>query len=391
MKILVTGAHFTPAVATIEQLRKMGDIRIVYVGRNTTLEGDRARSVESKLFPLMGIKFISITAGRLQRSLTVFTLLSLLKIPIGFFQALLILFKERPDVILSFGGYVGLPVVIIGWFFSIPVIIHEQALIPGLANKISSVFADKIAVSFSNGAFTGKKVVLTGNPLRKEIIEKSLDANINHLAPPAKPLATRGQGGRKPATVLVMGGNQGSHIINLTVEKCLVQLLKMAVVFHQTGDSKYRDFDRLEKLEGLGSLGEKYMVKKWIGEEYAKILQKADLVISRAGINTLTELAFFGKPTLLIPIPNSEQNENAKFFEDLGMARILPQSKLSPWALLENVSFMLKRLDSLKKKAGETKKVVIPDAAKRLALETVLLGIMETCGEKKPEDIRPPA
>ena len=362
MKVLVTGAHFTPAVATIEELKKLDDVEVVYVGRKTTLEGDKVSSVESKEFPEMGVKFIPIITGRLQRSLTIFTFFSLLKIPIGFLQAFFIILRERPDVILSFGGYVAVPIVIVGWLFSIPVIVHDQALISGLANKISSIFADKIAISFEKSNFKGEKVILTGLPIRRIIGEISQNVSRKRSGLP---------------TILVMGGNQGSHVINLAVEKCLDRILKIAVVYHQTGDSKYRDFERLEELGksgSLGVLGEKYIVKKWIGQEYGTILWKVDLVVSRAGINTLTELAFLGKPVLLIPIPSSEQNRNAKFFEELGLARILPQSKLSVEALLKNIVSMLKDLDYLKEKGKEAKKIFIPDAAKRLALETMLLG-----------------
>lgn len=362
MKILITGAHFTPAVATIEELKRKDGVEVVYVGRETTLEGDKTLSVESKVLPSLGVKFIPIIAGRLQRTFTVHTIPSLLKVPIGLLQALYIILSEKPDVILSFGGYVAVPVVIIGWLFSVPIIIHEQTFASGMANRICSVFADKIAVSFEMSTFKGEKVILTGLPIRRDIIGISRGVSLIH---------------RRLPIILVMGGNQGSHIINLALEGCLRELLKMAVVYHQTGDSKYRDFERLEQLEksgGLGERGERYKVKKWIGKEYGEILQEADLVISRAGVNTLTELAFLGKPALLIPISNSEQNKNAKFFEGLGLVKVLPQSKLSGETLMENVRLLLDNLNSLKEKSKEIKKVIIPDAAKRLALETVLLG-----------------
>lgn len=363
MKIIITGAHLTPAVATIEQLKKIGNPDLVYVGRKTTQEGDSTTSVESQVLPAMGVKFIPITTGRLQRDLTAFTLFSLLKIPIGFLQAFFIVLSQKPDIILSFGGYVAVPVVIVGWLFSIPVIIHEQALVPGLANRITSVFADKIAVSFTGGTFTGEKVTLTGNPIRPEIIQKSLGVKLVH--PP---------GGRKLPNILIMGGNQGSHVINLAVEQCLDRLLRVANVYHQTGDSKYKDYERLEEWGRSGKSGGEYQVKKWIDKEYGEVLQKADLVVSRAGINTLTELALAGKPALLIPIPNKEQNKNAKYFEGLGLARILPQAKLSGETLSENIGTMLKNLNHLREKAKKAEAVVIPDAAKRLALETIVLG-----------------
>lgn len=352
MKILVTGAHFTPAVATIEELKKIGRVEVVYVGRKNTQEGDKTPSVESEVLPSLGVKFIPIITGRLQRDFTVYTIPSLLKIPIGFLQALFIILTEKPDVILSFGGYVAVPVVIIGWLFSVPVIIHEQTLVSGLANKICSYFADKIAVSFEKNESKSEKVVLTGNPIRREILN----------------ILKRETKRQKLPVILIVGGNQGSHIINLAVEKCLNQLQKMALVFHQTGDSKYRDFERLHKRESAN-----YKVFKFISKDWGKILTECDLVISRAGINILTELALFGKPSLLIPISSSEQKKNAQYFGEIGFTKTLPQSNLSGETLLGNIKMMLKNLDSLKEKAKEAKKIIIPDAAKRLALETVLL------------------
>lgn len=356
MKILVTGAHFTPAYATIEQLKKITDADIVYVGRNKTLEGDETPSVESKVLPALGVKFISLFTGRLQRSFTIYTIPSLLKIPVGFIQAIFVILSEKPDVILSFGGYVSIPVIVAGWFFSIPVILHEQTLVSGLANKISSIFADKIALSFRNKDFQDEKQILTGNPIRGNILKMG-----------------RSNNRKKIPTVLIMGGNQGSHLINLTVEKILDKLTKIAFVYHISGDNKFKDFARCVN---LGNFNGRYVVKKWIGEEYGTILSKVDLVICRAGINTLTELAYLGIPALVIPIPYlylDEQNENARVFQDLGLVKMLPQSKLSADSLLDNIKSMLNNLNSLNKKAKGAKKAIIADASKRLALETLLL------------------
>lgn len=362
MKVLVTGAHFTPAVATIEELKKIAGVEVVYVGRKSTQEGDSSASVESTVLPALGVKFIGIITGRLQRAFTIHTIPSLLKIPVGLLQAFFIVLTERPDVILSFGGYVAIPTVLVGWLFSVPIIIHEQAIVSGLANKISSVFADKIAVSFTD-SFKGEKVILTGNPIRREIVRLSRGVSLAHP-----------RGGLH--TVLIMGGSQGSHAINQAMEGCLVQLTKIVRVVHISGDNKFRDFERLEEKGKLNNFGERYVVRKWIGEEYAQNLQNADLVICRAGINTLTELAFLGIPALVIPIPSHyEQNKNAKYFANLKLAKVLPQSQLSAETLLKNVKKMLKDLERLKKTAKGAKILVVTDAAKRLALETVLLKI----------------
>lgn len=357
MKILVTGAHFTPAVATITELKKNPKVEVVYVGRKTTKEGDQAQSVESQMMPEIRVRFIPITTGRLQRDFTIYTIPSLLKIPTGFLQAFFILLSEKPNVVLSFGGYVAVPVVVMAWLFSIPIIIHEQTLMPGLANRISAIFADKIAVSFNNNAFKGEKVILTGNPIRQEVIKKSLGANSN-----PSPRWNREK------RVLVIGGNQGSHIINIAIEKVLDQLLKIAKVIHQTGDSKYQDFERLSRIKNNN-----YKVFKFISQDWPEVLADADLVISRAGINSLTELAYSSKPTLLIPIPGKEQKTNAEYFSNLGLGQVLPQSELSAETLFKKIKLMLNNLSDLKEKARQAKKVVIEDAAKRLALETILL------------------
>lgn len=367
MKILLTGAHFTPAQAVIEEFQKQPDIKIVYVGRKTTQEGDKTQSIESKVLPSLGVKFIPIITGRLQRTFTIYTIPSLLKIPIGFLQALFIVLSEKPDVVLSFGGYVSVPVVIAAWLLSVPIITHEQTLVSGLANRINSIFADKVAVSFDQNLNFSKPVVLTGNPLRKSILINETDQNLdNEYLEMFKTAKTE-----KLPVVLVTGGNQGSHIINLTIEGLLDNLTKIACVIHATGDNRFRDFERLEIKKN-----NRYLVKKWIGEEWSHVLSKTNLVISRAGINTLSELAFLKKPALLIPLPHlyqDEQNKNAKYFENLGLVKILPQSKLSPKSLFESIKEMLSNLDVWNKKAKDADKVIIPDAAKRLALETILL------------------
>ena len=365
LKVLITGAHFTPAVAVIEQLKKYPDVNIVYVGRKTTQEGDSSFSQESRIIPKLGVKFIPIITGRLQRSFSVYTIPSLLKIPIGLLQALYIIFSQKPDVILSFGGYVAVPVVFSGWLFSIPILVHEQTLVSGLANNISSLFADKVALSFKSDS-NNQKYIFTGNPLREVV--KKIENNFGELREVFN-LAKK----EKLLVILITGGNQGSHIINKTIEDCLDRLTKFVYIIHVTGDNKYKDFERLEELGKSGKFGGRYLVKKWIGKEYVTILKNIDLAVSRSGINTLTELAYLGKPALVIPLNGMEQYKNAKYFEKLGLVKILPQSKLSSSSLIENIMIMLKDLTTFNSQAVKAKQAVIPDAAKRLALEVLLL------------------
>lgn len=293
MKILLTGAHFTPAVAVIEALRqRSGDkkLDLLYVGRSTTLEGDSTPSVESTVIPSIGVRFVPITTGRIQRRLSIYALVSLIKIPIGLVQGFWIVANERPDVVVSFGGYVGFPIVLAAWFLSIPVIIHEQTLVMGLANRMSSVFAKKIALSFPVKQFKDDpRVVVTGNPLRQEIVDPS--------DPPAEIKKFLDQAKHQHKKIIVVtGGNQGAHIINQTVGGALPELLKDFYIIHQTGDSQFHDYENLEEIrQGLGELGDRYYLARFIKEGWGKILESAEIVVCRAGINTLTELAYTKK------------------------------------------------------------------------------------------------
>lgn len=360
MKVLITGTHFTPAQAVISELLKNPDNSVTYVGRRYTREGDSSPSVESQVLPKMGVKFISITAGRLQRSFTRYTIPSLLKIPIGFVQSFLVVLKEKPDVVASFGGYLGVPVVFSAWLLSIPVVLHEQTLISSLANKISSWFADRVAISFpENHDFPESKTVLTGNPIRVELIDepKNVDNKIKEFVR-----------SKKLPLILVTGGNQGAHAINQVVKEDLDKLTKKYLVIHQTGDSKYKDFETLEQIKAGLEHPERYKVLKWIDvEDLSLILRHVDLAISRAGINTLQELALFKVPVIVIPIENHyEQQKNARYFSERGLSQTLPQSKLEGNSLFDLITQMLK------KKKVSSPNEIIKDAAKRVALEIEL-------------------
>lgn len=369
MKVLITGAHFTPAQAVIEELKKAAGVEVVYLGRAHTREGDRTPSAESQILPSLGVKFIPITAGRLQRSFTFYTIPSLLKIPIGFLQSLYLLLREKPDVVLSFGGYIGVPVVFSAWLLSIPIIIHEQTLVAGLANTISSWFADKVAVTFKEGQFKGGKVILTGNPLRRELV----DADEKEISPDIRQIIGVAKKESLPL-VLIVGGNQGSHKVNESVGEVLERLTESVCIVHQTGDSKFGDFEKLREEGGKLKNSQRYLVREWIHEaDLGVLLKKIKLFVSRGGMNFLLEAGYFAKPILIIPLPVQEQERNARYFQELGNARVLWQKELSGENLLKAVKDGLGNLKSLEERAKKVKEMVTPDAAQRLAWETLIL------------------
>lgn len=370
MKILVTGSHFTPAQATIEGLKNIKGIDLVYVGRSTTIEGDRSSSVESSLFSSMGVKFIPLTSGRLQRSFSRYTIISLSKIPIGFLQAFYILIREKPNLVLSFGGYTAVPIVITAWFLSVPIIIHEQTLEFGLANIISSFFAKKIAVSFDKKykVVDSKKIVLTGLPIRRGVLEpKQVSERYVKYINEAKSL--------KRNVVLITGGNQGSHIINRAVADSLKDLTPLAFYIHQTGDSGFSDFEMMDsKIKEIGCT-DNFIIQKWINEnDLGFLLANCDLAISRGGINTLVEFAMIGVPAIVIPIEDrvlKEQKENAKFFEKLKVAFPLAQSELTGVKLVKRIKVLLLNSKKIKADAKKVKNLFSKDAGKRLIVEVL--------------------
>lgn len=368
MKVLITGAHFTPAQAVIEELLQIPDIKIAYLGRKYARDDDRVLSTESQILPKLGIKFIPIVAGKLNRFLSLNTIFSIFLIPVGFFQSFYFLLKEQPELIISFGGFTGLPVVISGWLLSIPVIVHEQGLRMGIANYISGIFADIIAVSFNDFKvpllINNKKVIVTGNPIRKEILDnKPLpEKDIKHFIEAAKK--------SRKALILVTAGSQGSHKINLTLEDKLPELTKTAAIIHQTGESKYDDFSNLKKSES-----QDYLVEKWIdAKSLSYILNNVNLVICRAGINTLIELAIKSAPALIVPIPlGSEQITNARYFARLGLGMVIFDEKLTPEILILKIKELLNKNLIMKNSAKNAQKSLLMGAEKRLVQEILLL------------------
>lgn len=273
--------------------------------------------------------------GKIQTVFTKSSVSDLVKIPFGFVKSLLILVKIKPDLTLSFGGSSGSLISFASYLFGIPVIIHEQTASVGRGNKITSHFAKKIAISreSSRSFFPEKKVVVTGNPVNRDIL----------LLGKVKP---RGE----VKTIFVTGGSRGSERINEALVKILPQLTKKYKVIHQAGERHAHKYGVYGKID------------------MPKALKNADIVIGRAGANTVAELIAAKKPSILIPIPWSymdEQTKNAEFARNVGVARILPQSELTPQRLEIEIENLVRDYPKIIEKI---KNVVSPDvdASKKL-------------------------
>jgi len=331
MRVVIIGGHFSPALALIEEL-KGHDIFVV--GRRYTFEGDKTESYEYKVCEGRHIPFIELRTGRLQRKFTRHTIPSLLRTSYGYFQALSILKQLRPEVVVGFGGYLSLPVCFAAKQLNIPIIIHEQTLGAGLANRFISRFATKVCISYqqSKKYFPQKKVVVTGNPLRSEVFTEIDRIDIDRT----KPL------------LYVTGGSGGSHAINLLIDAALDTLLSSYSIIHQTGDSSFGDYERLSQQRiKLGETYKKrYVVQKFISlEEIGWVLRHADVVIGRSGINTTSELLALQKKCILIPLPYGQKNEqlsNAQLAKSEGIAEILLQHEASVDRLVSLLDYMMK-------------------------------------------------
>lgn len=353
MRIFIAGGHLTPALAVIETIeKKHQEVEIFYIGRRYSLEGDDSLSAEYQEITRRKIKFLEFFGGRIQRRWTDKTFKSILRIPWGFLQTFWWVTRYQPEVILSFGGYVALPTVFSAWIWRKKIVTHEQTVVSGLANRLVALMADKICLTWPESMvdFSSKKTVVTGNPIRRQIIECRIKNKIN-----SKP------------TIYITGGNQGSHKINIAVEECLEELSKKYRIYHQCGDAEeFKDYERLKLKKD-----QNYMVAKYFSaEEVSKILEEADLVIGRSGANTVYELMFLEKPAIFIPIPWVEKNEqylNAKRMADFGGAVILEEKNLTPENLFLAVENAFDNMKELQKGAEKTKSMTRMDAAEKIA------------------------
>lgn len=359
-KIFVTGGHLTPALAVIEVLLKR-NWNVYYVGRKHSLEGDSALSQEWLSLSGSEVIFLLLITGRLQRAMTLYTFFSLLKIPLGFIASLYYLIRHNPRVILTFGGYMAVPIVIWGWILRIPVVIHEQTLLAGLANRVSARFATKICLAWAKTQkqFSQQaKIVFTGNPLRKEIfmIQK------NFVLQESKPV------------IYITGGNLGAHVINQVIEENLERLLSRYEIIHQAGNSKmFDDFSRLYQKSRLlpPVLKSRYHLFAYVPKELIGfVFSKSDVIVSRAGANIVSEVIALEKPAILIPLPwsgSGEQETNAGFLSYKQAGETIEQKDLTFQLLLNKIEWVLLHKNALLQNLAQLHRFYVPDAAEKVA------------------------
>ncbi|MBP7927711.1 UDP-N-acetylglucosamine--N-acetylmuramyl-(pentapeptide) pyrophosphoryl-undecaprenol N-acetylglucosamine transferase [Patescibacteria group bacterium] len=332
-KIVITGGHHSAALPVIYKLKaKYPRLEIVWFGHKYSLLGDKNPTLEYKEIVALGIPFYNISAGKLYKT---YNLLRLLKIPYGFFQAFYLLARIKPDIVLSFGGYLAAPAVLAAYLLGIPTLTHEQTVVSGYANRFISKLVKRVLVSWkeSKKYFPSEKTVVTGLPLRPNVFESASSSFLFENQLP---------------TIYITAGKTGSHKINELIKESMPDLLKITNLIHQTGDySEFNDYSELVDTYNLlrqdpntANLGT-YVPRKFVFEnEIGEVYKLASVVIGRAGAHTCYELYALSKPCVLIPISwvsHNEQFENAKVLEGAKLAIILDESKLSPEILLKAI------------------------------------------------------
>ncbi len=324
-----TAGHVSPHLGLIPRLKAAG-YEIHYIGRRSGIEHDI-------IHPIEGVTYHAVQSGKLRRYFSLSNFTDMFRVLGGIWQSYWLIRKLKPNVCFSKGGFVSIPVVIAAHWNHVPTVCHESDMTPGLANRIAARFADVVATTFPEcAACIGGKGVMTGTPLREDLLDGKREQG----------LALAGLQGDKPV-LLVTGGSQGAQAINLALRKALPQLLPQMDILH---------------LCGKGNLDENlatepgYRQFEYLQQEWPDALAAADIVLGRAGANTLSELLALQKPMLLIPYPLSasrgDQIKNAASFEKQGFARVLAQENLTPETLTNALIGLLNDQDTLRTAMG---------------------------------------
>ena len=358
MKLLIacsgSGGHFFPALALADELAKRKDTEISFL---ETQKKNINSLITEKGFTLVQFNLDNVSFNSFSRAFV-----SVFKLLFAAVSSLIVIFRVKPDVVAGFGGYHSGPIVLAARMFGIPAIIHEQNVLPGKANHILAKFVNKVAISFeeSKQFFNDKKVVLTGCPLRKEVVDISVEEAYAKYS-----------FSKNKLTIFVMGGSQGSHNINTKFIEAISQVEnkdKLQII-HITGAEDYESISKEYSNLKIDSLVFAFL--KEIGYAY----KSADIIITRAGASTICEIIALRIPAVIIPYPYAKKHQtaNARLISDRGAAILLEDEKLASNELKEIISsFMMdkNRISQMKNGFGDLRTL---NAVDNLAREVLSL------------------
>ncbi|MBI2024260.1 undecaprenyldiphospho-muramoylpentapeptide beta-N-acetylglucosaminyltransferase [Candidatus Giovannonibacteria bacterium] len=363
-----TGGHFYPLVAVARSLRELSaangasNLELIYASDDP---------YDADLLKKEGIRFLQIPAGKIRRYFSLKNFSDPFKSFWGILKAVWIIYLNLPDVVFAKGGYASFPTLYAARIFGIPIVLHETDAVPGKVSVWASKFAKRIAISFpeSKNFFPDDRAVLTGNPVRREVLAGTSESSkeifkLEDNLP----------------VILVLGGSQGAEKINEAISDILPDLLSFSQIIHQSGKNNVEGamLRARSVLEG-SSLISRYHLHPFLNEnEYANASKAASLIISRAGGGSIFEIAAWNIPAILIPLAGSAQNhqrENAYSYARTGAAEVIEEANLSKHILLDRIQKILvdqARIGKMKQSAAEFSKL---DAADKIASEILRIAL----------------
>lgn len=329
-----TGGSVTPLLALYEAIKEHDQsAEFLWVGTKNGPEVVLAKSYE--------IPFESIPSGKLRRYFSLKNFTDPFRIAAGFAKSFFIIIKFKPDYILTAGSFVSVPLVLSAALLKKKIVVHQQDVLVGLANKIMKSYAFLVTVSLETSLKDFKKAVFTGNPVRKTVLSKSDKAKYavssNNLP-----------------TVLIMGGGTGSAAINELTRKTVSSLTEFCNIIHITGG----------RIDG-SITSENYRQYEFI-TDISAVYAASDLIVCRAGMSTLSELSVLGKPAIVIALPDSHQELNAREFAKKNSIVLINQKELTPESFSRAIYLMLNNKGQLQFISNNIKKMMPPDAALKI-------------------------
>jgi UDP-N-acetylglucosamine--N-acetylmuramyl-(pentapeptide) pyrophosphoryl-undecaprenol N-acetylglucosamine transferase len=352
-----TGGHIYPAIAIANKLKeRIPDVEILFVGAIGKME---MRKVPEAGFPIKGIWISGI-----QRKRSIVNLLFPFKLLISLVQSCVIVARFRPDVAIGVGGFASGPLLWTTSFVRIPTLIQEQNSYAGITNKLLSKKARKICVAYDNMErfFPKEKIIKTGNPVRADIL------NIEKKRPAAARFFNFEEDKK---TVFVMGGSLGARTVNISVFNKIRKIIEGDVqLVWQIGRIYFDDYEQKMKSYDVSKV-RMYDFLKEIDLAYAM----ADLIVSRAGALSISELTVVGKPVILIPSPNvaeDHQTENAKALVEENAAIMITDGE-APEKLIDIIMEILDNKEHMLQLGANIRRMAIPDAAEKIVDEIIKL------------------
>jgi len=345
-----TGGHLFPGIAIAQEFETRNSAtKIIFVSTGNPME----KSVLSK----SGYELRCVTAAGIKGRGVWNQMVSVLKIPRGILEARQIFKDFPPDLAVGLGSYSAGPVIIGAWLRRIPIVIHEQNILPGITNRILARFADRIYISFENtkSNLDSRKVQWTGNPVRNELFEHSVGQAAH------KKENTSGE----TFTVLIIGGSQGAHTINMAVIEALEAFKNKAHLHfvHQTGAADERQVNEAYRRNNIRCTVQSFF------DNMAELYSRADLLICRAGATTVAEISALGKAVIFIPFPHAADNHqvlNAALLSDQGAAEMISENDLSAEILSHKIAYYADHRQELDEMAAKASQFGNPAAAKNI-------------------------